>query len=68
MGPRERPAAGCPVCGKPAAPPHRPFCSARCKTLDLGRWLDGSYRLEGEEAAPSSAEIVDLSERARGRE
>lgn len=21
----------------------RPFCSARCRDLDLGRWLDGAY-------------------------
>ncbi|MEZ4454147.1 MAG: DNA gyrase inhibitor YacG [Nannocystaceae bacterium] len=25
--------------------PHRPFCSGRCKTIDLGRWLDESYRI-----------------------
>lgn len=23
-----------------------PFCSARCKYVDLGRWLDGEYRIE----------------------
>jgi endogenous inhibitor of DNA gyrase (YacG/DUF329 family) len=22
---------------------YRPFCSARCRDLDLGKWLDGSY-------------------------
>lgn len=22
---------------------YRPFCSARCRDLDLGRWLDGAY-------------------------
>lgn len=25
--------------------PSRPFCSARCKLLDLGNWLDEKYRL-----------------------
>jgi endogenous inhibitor of DNA gyrase (YacG/DUF329 family) len=25
--------------------PHRPFCSPRCKSIDLGSWLDGSYRM-----------------------
>ncbi|MCC7291982.1 MAG: DNA gyrase inhibitor YacG [Phycisphaerales bacterium] len=25
--------------------PWRPFCSQRCKLVDLGRWLDGSYRI-----------------------
>lgn len=23
----------------------RPFCSERCKTIDLGSWLDGTYRI-----------------------
>lgn len=25
--------------------PHRPFCSERCKTIDLGGWLEGRYRI-----------------------
>lgn len=40
----------CPVCGKPASPSHRPFCSGRCADIDLGRWLKGNYRVETEEA------------------
>jgi endogenous inhibitor of DNA gyrase (YacG/DUF329 family) len=39
----------CPICGKPATPGHRPFCSPRCRTIDLGRWLKGSYRVESDE-------------------
>ena len=39
----------CPICGKPAAPQHRPFCSARCAQIDLGRWLKGVYRIPTEE-------------------
>ncbi|MGH7056055.1 MAG: DNA gyrase inhibitor YacG [Stellaceae bacterium] len=39
----------CPVCRKPADPRHRPFCSARCATIDLGRWLKGNYRIPTEE-------------------
>jgi uncharacterized protein len=35
----------CPICGKPMSPRFRPFCSARCKTIDLGRWLDERYRV-----------------------
>jgi uncharacterized protein len=35
----------CPICGKPAVPGFRPFCSARCRTIDLGRWIDGRYRI-----------------------
>jgi len=39
----------CPICGKPSASGHRPFCSARCRTIDLGRWLKGVYRVETDE-------------------
>jgi endogenous inhibitor of DNA gyrase (YacG/DUF329 family) len=27
------------------APAFRPFCSERCKLLDLGRWLSEDYRV-----------------------
>jgi endogenous inhibitor of DNA gyrase (YacG/DUF329 family) len=33
----------CPICGRPAAEPVRPFCSPRCRDVDLNRWLSGSY-------------------------
>lgn len=44
-----RPARLCPICGKPATLRHRPFCSARCAQIDLGRWLKGAYRVETDE-------------------
>jgi endogenous inhibitor of DNA gyrase (YacG/DUF329 family) len=34
--------------------PDWPFCSKRCKLIDLGRWLGGTYRIE------SPARAVDL--------
>ena len=37
----------CPVCGKPTEPKLRPFCSARCADIDLGRWFTGQYRVPG---------------------
>ena len=40
----------CPICGKPVMPVHRPFCSARCRDIDLGRWLRGVYRVETDES------------------
>lgn len=40
-------AAKCPICGKPPAPEHRPFCSTRCADVDLHRWLSGSYVIPG---------------------
>ncbi|MFP6737069.1 MAG: DNA gyrase inhibitor YacG [Rhodospirillales bacterium] len=35
----------CPMCGRAAEEEYKPFCSKRCKQLDLGRWLDESYRV-----------------------
>nr|WP_241503762.1 DNA gyrase inhibitor YacG [Ferruginivarius sediminum] len=43
------------MCGKPAAEKYRPFCSRRCADLDLGKWLNGSYRVPTEEPAPEGA-------------
>lgn len=53
-GSAKRRAAGprCPVCNQPAAGPHRPFCSGRCKDVDLARWFAGSYRIPAAEPAP----------------
>jgi hypothetical protein len=33
----------CPICGKPATEASTPFCSERCRDVDLNRWLSGSY-------------------------
>jgi hypothetical protein len=35
--------ANCAICGKPAQPEYRPFCSRRCADVDLQRWLSGRY-------------------------
>jgi endogenous inhibitor of DNA gyrase (YacG/DUF329 family) len=33
----------CPICGKPATEASKPFCSERCRDVDLNRWLSNSY-------------------------
>jgi endogenous inhibitor of DNA gyrase (YacG/DUF329 family) len=35
----------CPICGKPASEASRPFCSERCRDVDLNRWLSNSYTI-----------------------
>ena len=42
----------CPICHRPVREPPAdgprgdyPFCTARCKLVDLGRWLKGSYQI-----------------------
>ena len=37
----------CPECGKPSAREYYPFCSSRCKDVDLNRWLSGAYVIPG---------------------
>ena len=56
----------CAICGKPVVPEFRPFCSTRCKQVDLNRWLTESYRVpvqsadeeEDETARPDRPEDI----------
>jgi endogenous inhibitor of DNA gyrase (YacG/DUF329 family) len=32
--------------------PHRPFCSERCRLMDLGVWAEGRYRIPGKKIEP----------------
>ena len=47
----------CPQCGGPVpwspASRWRPFCSERCKTIDLGAWASERYRVKTSEAPES---------------
>jgi endogenous inhibitor of DNA gyrase (YacG/DUF329 family) len=44
----------CPVCGKKGTwttdNSYRPFCSSRCKLIDLGDWAAEKHRVPGEPA------------------
>jgi endogenous inhibitor of DNA gyrase (YacG/DUF329 family) len=48
----------CPICGRKFEVarlddlPSFPFCSDRCRLIDLGRWIDGAYKIPG---SPSPA-------------
>jgi hypothetical protein len=52
----------CPQCGGRVewtpANPYRPFCSERCRLIDLGAWASESYRV------PVSNERPDQSDPA----
>jgi uncharacterized protein len=56
MPPAPIPKRRCPICGEPVTTEHRPFCSARCKLIDLGRWLDGNYRFATDDAPEEGAD------------
>lgn len=40
-----RKAQPCPECKRPSTREDYPFCSDRCRSLDLSRWLKGSYAI-----------------------
>jgi uncharacterized protein len=42
---RRRKPARCPICARPRDPAHRPFCSARCRDVDLARWFNQVYSI-----------------------
>lgn len=53
----------CPNCGKPAERndnPFRPFCSERCKMVDLGRWVNEEYRVAGKPLPSDSMHTPDV--------
>ncbi|HSS86521.1 MAG TPA: DNA gyrase inhibitor YacG [Reyranella sp.] len=52
----ERKQATCPICGKPASEATRPFCSSRCRDVDLNRWLKGIYVVPGAESGEDDVE------------
>lgn len=47
------PVVSCPRCGKEMQwdvnNRYRPFCSERCKLIDLGKWASEDYRIEQRE-------------------
>ena len=45
-----------PICGKPAQEATRPFCSPRCRDVDLNRWLSGTYVVPGAESGEDDVE------------
>ena len=55
----------CPTCSKQVEwqdNPFRPFCSERCKLLDLGNWVSEEYRVPGK--AVSEVPVEDDEEQA----
>ncbi len=52
-----RRSGACPVCAKPAADAHGPFCSQGCRDRDLLNWLGDAYRVPGPPAADAVGEF-----------
>jgi endogenous inhibitor of DNA gyrase (YacG/DUF329 family) len=63
----------CPICRKAVVRkgnPYRPFCSERCRLIDLDNWLSERYRVSSSheilDRAPSAEGDVQEAERKRG--
>jgi len=54
----------CPICGKQNdyfSDPLGPFCSNRCKMVDLGKWLGEEYRISEPLKPEHFSEYEELS-------
>ena len=58
----------CPTCDKPIEwqdNPHRPFCSERCRLIDLGAWVNEEYTVPGEQVTiPDEPDGAPVPERS----
>jgi endogenous inhibitor of DNA gyrase (YacG/DUF329 family) len=46
----------CPICNAPSVEGEAPFCSRRCRNIDLHRWFTGKYRIPTPEAPQAEEE------------
>jgi endogenous inhibitor of DNA gyrase (YacG/DUF329 family) len=55
----------CPICKKPVARTDEdfPFCSARCRAIDLGRWASGQYVVPASAQDEDEDGLADLPQR-----
>ena len=54
----------CPICKKlvPLDSPEVPFCSERCRTIDLGKWASGDYKISSPIQDPDLLEELARSQ------
>lgn len=51
----------CPNCEKPEASEFRPFCSRRCREVDLNRWFTGAYAVPAVELDEPEMEALNTA-------
>lgn len=61
------PTVSCPTCQRPVEwsddSPFRPFCSERCRLIDLGEWISGKHVIPGEEISSTANDDDGSGER-----
>jgi uncharacterized protein len=62
MAPKRSPGLKCPICKQPVARAAEdfPFCSERCRSIDLGKWASGQYVVSSPVEDTDDPEIPDL--------
>lgn len=55
---------GCPNCEKPRSAEFSPFCSRRCREVDLNRWFTGAYAVPAVELDDPEIEALDAAREA----
>jgi endogenous inhibitor of DNA gyrase (YacG/DUF329 family) len=64
--PSKAPIVACPHCGKEhqwdTGNRFRPFCSERCKLIDLGKWASEDYRVAQPEAEQPGQDLPEDSD------
>jgi hypothetical protein len=65
---KSAPLLRCPTCGTLVGPKDEdaPFCSDRCRTIDLGKWASGAYRISSPILDPEVLEDLGLLGEGRG--
>ena len=54
----------CPICRKEVSldSPNTPFCSDRCRLIDLGKWASGDYKVASPILDPDLLEEIEQAE------
>jgi len=56
-------ASSCPICQKPSTAKSTPFCSERCRAVDMNRWFSGGYAVPAVELDDVDVESFENPEK-----
>ncbi|MBM2576928.1 DNA gyrase inhibitor YacG [Jannaschia sp. Os4] len=54
----------CPICDRETVAKYRPFCSARCADVDLGKWVTGAYAIPSSDPADAEEAADEIERRS----
>lgn len=70
MAEAKRTIVRCPICRNEVSvdSTNAPFCSDRCRLIDLGKWASGEYRISSPILDPETIEEVEAAELRRHKQ